>query len=81
MTESATSPVMQSRPKPANTDFGNGAHVCPGQHLARRELRVFLEEWPRRIPDFEIKSGTTPEIKSGMVGGPVKLELSWRRTS
>jgi cytochrome P450 len=65
------------RQKPAHTAFGNGPHVCPGQHLARLELRIFLEEWLRRIPDFEIKPGTTPLVKAGMVGGPVKLELSW----
>lgn len=57
--------------------FGNGPHVCVGQHLARRELRVLLEEWLPRIPDFQIRPGTTPEIRSGMVSGPVSLELSW----
>jgi len=34
------------------------ALMCgPGNMLARRELRLFLEEWLRKIPDFAIKSG------------------------
>jgi cytochrome P450 len=65
------------RPKSPHAVFGNGVHVCPGQHLARRELRIFLEEWLRRIPDFRITPGKTPVIVAGMVGGPASLYLSW----
>lgn len=34
--------------------FGFGVHRCLGQHLARTEIRVFLEEWHRRIPDYHV---------------------------
>jgi cytochrome P450 len=37
--------------------FGGGIHRCLGSHLARRELRVALREWHRRIPDYGIKAG------------------------
>lgn len=37
--------------------FGGGVHRCLGSHLARRELRVALREWHRRIPDYWIKAG------------------------
>lgn len=37
--------------------FGGGVHRCLGSHLARRELRIALAEWHRRIPDYGIKAG------------------------
>ena len=37
-----------------NLAFGGGPHLCLGINLARLELRVALEEWHRRIPDYAI---------------------------
>ena len=34
--------------------FGLGIHRCLGSNLARMELRVALEAWLARIPDFEL---------------------------
>jgi len=34
--------------------FGAGPHRCLGSHLARLELRVALEGWHHRIPDYRI---------------------------
>jgi len=46
--------------------FGGGAHRCLGSHLARMELRVALEEWHRRIPDYEIKPGEVARYSPGI---------------
>lgn len=66
----------RERPIP-HAAFGNGVHTCPGAVLARREIKVFLEEWFKRIPDFEIRPGTTPIVEAGNVSGVVELQLSW----
>jgi cytochrome P450 len=58
--------------------FGNGPHICPGQMLARRELKVFLEEWLSRIPDFAIKPGAKPQMTfQGTILSVSRLELCW----
>lgn len=46
--------------------FGGGPHRCLGSHLARLELRVALREFHRRIPDYEIPSGTELSYTGGL---------------
>jgi len=57
--------------------FGKGPHFCPGAPLARMELRIWLEEWLPRIPDFHIKPGTTPLVTVGGTNSMQELWLSW----
>jgi cytochrome P450 len=69
------------RPAPAlHAVFDFGPHTCVGGSLARGELRTFLEEWFKNIPDFSIKPGTQPLMGTGMVNAVLRLELAWRRT-
>jgi cytochrome P450 len=42
--------------------FGAGVHRCLGSHLARRELRLILEEFHKRIPEYELEAGHKPQI-------------------
>jgi cytochrome P450 len=46
--------------------FGAGPHRCLGSHLARMELRVALEEFHARIPDYQIEPGETPRFSPGI---------------
>jgi cytochrome P450 len=55
--------------------FGAGPHRCLGSHLARQEMTILLEEWHRRIPDYEVVS--TPTEHSGGVHGLNELRLQW----
>lgn len=67
-----------NREKPgANSTFGGGVHRCVGSMLARTELRIFLEEWLKRIPDFSIKPGTSPKVSARSVATITSLELVW----
>ena len=45
--------------------------------LARSEIRIFLEEWLKRIPDFSIAEGALLEVKVGAAAGMVRLPLVW----
>ena len=49
--------VLFDRESNRHIAFGGGVHRCLGSHLARRELRVTLTEWHRRIPDYWLKAG------------------------
>src|ERR1700730_15998285 len=42
--------------------FGRGPHRCLGSHLARLELRLILEEWHSRIPEYTLAQDTPPQM-------------------
>jgi cytochrome P450 len=64
--------------KPLHATFGNGPHKCPGANLARTELRIFLEEWLPRIPDFEVAPDDVETTATGSVNGILYLPLVWQ---
>ncbi len=51
--------VIDRQPNP-HVAFGAGIHRCMGSNLARRELRVALEEFLIRYPDFSLAPGSDP---------------------
>ena len=56
--------------------FGAGPHRCLGSHLARLELRVALEEWHRRIPEYRIADGAEIHYSPG-IRQAERLPLVW----
>ena len=55
--------------------FGLGIHRCVGSHLARMELRVALEVWLERIPDFSLDDPSAVTWSAGQIRGPRTLPL------
>ena len=46
--------------------FGGGPHRCLGSHLARMELRVAMEEFHKRIPEYELAAGAEIHFSPGI---------------
>ena len=55
--------------------FGLGIHRCLGSNLARMELRVALEEWMKRYPDFELSDPAAVTWSAGQVRGPRSIPI------
>jgi cytochrome P450 len=56
--------------------FGHGIHLCPGNHLARLEAKVALEELLGRTQSITLSDSNTFEyMTSHVMRGIVKLEL------
>jgi cytochrome P450 len=69
--------VVLDRARNRHVAFGVGIHRCVGSNLARMEVRVALEEWMRRIPDFELASDDPDAVRwsTGQVRGPRELPI------
>jgi cytochrome P450 len=55
--------------------FGLGIHRCLGSHLARMELRVALQAWLERIPEFTLEDPAAVTWSTGQIRGPRTLPL------
>jgi camphor 5-monooxygenase len=65
------------RPTANHSTFGQGAHKCPGAHLARVEIRITLEEWFKRIPVFSVDPAAEITYTCGVVGCVDRVPLVW----
>jgi len=69
--------VVLDRAHNRHVAFGSGIHRCAGSNLARMELRVALEEWLRRIPEFRVAGGAEVAWAGGQVRGPRVLPVEF----
>lgn len=57
--------------------FAAGPHRCIGSHLAQIEIRIALEEWIARVPEFRINPDEKTELHLQGVLGVDRLPLIW----
>ena len=69
------------RRKNRHAAFGLGIHRCLGSNLARMELRIAIEEWLKRVPDFELADPQSVRWSTGQVRGPRELPVRLIRTT
>jgi cytochrome P450 len=57
--------------------FGGGIHTCAGAHLAKTEIRIMLEEWLTRIPEFRVADESEIQFVGGIVASVRPFSLVW----
>jgi len=62
--------VILDREHNRHVAFGSGIHRCAGSNLARLEVRIALQTWLERIPEFELVDPATVTWAGGQVHGP-----------
>ena len=67
--------VVLDREENRHAAFGLGIHRCLGSNLARLELRVALEEWLARFPEFELVDPAAVTWSKGQVRGPRSIPV------
>ena len=65
------------RKRRQHISFSTGPHLCLGHYLARAEMRIFITEFLRRIPRFEIAAGFQPQWRAGVVMSLEDLPIVW----
>jgi cytochrome P450 len=57
--------------------FNTGPHRCVGLNLARLEMKVFYQEWLKRVPPFRLDSEKPPRFMGGFNLAITSLPLVW----
>jgi cytochrome P450 len=69
--------VILDRQANRHVAFGAGIHRCAGSNLARIELRVAVQTFLERIPDFELVDPDAVTWAGGQVHGPRVCEVQF----
>jgi cytochrome P450 len=67
--------VILDRAHNRHVAFGAGIHRCAGSNLARMELRVAVETWIDRIPEFRLADDAVVTWAGGQVRGPRQVPV------
>jgi cytochrome P450 len=70
--------VLIDREVNRHAAFGLGIHRCVGSNLARMEVRIALEVFVERFPEFELANPAAITWSVGQVRGPRSLPIRVR---
>lgn len=57
--------------------FGPGPRLCPGMHLARRQLAVALDVILERLPGLQLREREAASPRGAILRGPARLPVGW----
>jgi cytochrome P450 len=66
---------------PRHLTFATGVHNCLGAHLAKREIKIVLEEFLSRFRNIRIPEGGEQRWTAMGVWAMTKLPLEWERAT
>ena len=69
--------VILDREHNRHVAFGAGIHRCAGSNLARLEMRVALQTWLARIPEFSLEDPDDVTWAGGQVRGPRRCVVTF----
>jgi cytochrome P450 len=64
--------------RPRHVAFGYGPHACVGLHLARREMRIALEQFLATIPEFHLSADAPIRTLLHSTIQPESVPIEWR---
>jgi len=73
--------VLIDREVNRHAAFGLGIHRCLGSNLARLEMRIAVETFVERFPEFELADPAAVRWSVGQVRGPRELPIRVLRRS
>ncbi len=65
------------RRAPRIMSFGHGTHLCIGQHAARLEARVLLEELLTHMPEYDLDESQVVPARSEFVAGYLEMPITF----
>jgi cytochrome P450 len=69
--------MIFDRPANRHMAFGAGPHRCLGAHLARLEMKVAIEEFHRRMPEYQLLPGGPVVFHAAGTMGMDALPVCW----
>ena len=68
--------VILDRQPNRHFTLAGGPHRCLGSHLARRELRIAINEWFRRVPPFRLAEDDSRLVYPGLQAAK-SVKITW----